>query len=318
MNRIGALAALALLLSSCASPPAPPDGFTFAVFGDTPYSVNEEKLYHAMLRRLDGERFEFIVHVGDIKSGSTPCTDELFAERYADLNASANPIVYTPGDNEWTDCRRKAAGSMNSLERLARLRQVFFANEWSLGKRRIATQVQRQCLERSAAGCTCGPYPENRAWTHGGVRFVTLNIPGSDNNVGFDAASDAEARCRNEANRQWLEGAAAASESTNERALAVFIQADPWETRHPAVYAGFLAQLKDVAMRLRKPVLFVHGDSHVYRFDTPFGVPYLARLETYGSPQVGWVRVTVDATAPEVFRAEPVLEGIALPGSKLR
>jgi hypothetical protein len=270
------------------------------------------------LKRFDGERLEFIVHVGDFKSGSTPCTDELFAERLADMNGSANPIVYTPGDNEWTDCRRKNAGQMDPLERLARLRQMFFADEWSLGRRRIRTQVQSECLERNAGVCACGPYPENRAWMHGGIRFVTLNIPGSDNNVGFDAASDAEAKCRNEANRQWLERAAAASESGNERALAVFIQADPWETRHLAVYAGFLAQLKAAATRLRKPVLFVHGDSHVYRFDTPFGIPYLARLETYGSPQVGWVRVTVDANDPQVFRADPVLQGIALPGSALR
>ena len=67
--------------------------------------------------------------------------------------------------------------------------------------------------------------------------------------------------------------------------------------------------------RLGRPVLFVHGDTHTYRVDRPFRdekgdrVPNLTRLEVYGSPQVGWVRVTVDPNDSDLFRFEPSLPG---------
>ena len=40
-------------------------------------------------------------------------------------------------------------------------------------------------------------------------------------------------------------------------------------------------------------------------------VPNALRLETYGSPFVGWVRVTVDPDSPGVFIVEPRLVAIA-------
>ena len=303
----------ALLLGGCAVHPPAGGGFVFGVMGDTPYNDREEAHFVKMLERMGGEPLAFIVHVGDIKAGSnSPCTDELFAKRRAQLDRSRHAIVYTPGDNEWTDCRRKTNGGTDPLERLAALRRVFFADRWSLGVERIETRVQE---DRQAP---CGAYPENRAWMRARIRFVTLNIPGSDNNVGFDKASDDEAACRNGANRRWLARAVDDSADASTRALVVAIQANPWDTRKP-VYKDFLAQLQEAARRLSKPILFVHGDTHTYRVDTPFtdalGQPVfnLVRLETYGSPVVGWVKVTVDPDRPEVFTFEPKTEAFVPP-----
>jgi hypothetical protein len=147
------------------------------------------------------------------------------------------------------------------------------------------------------------------------VRFVTLNIPGSNNNVGFDAANDAEAACRNEANAKWLEQAVRASERSETRGLVIAIQADPWVSKK-RVYEPFLEQVRAAAKRLHKPVLLVHGDSHILTIDTPFKdslgnvVLNITRLETYGSPFVGWVKVTVDPDDPEVFSFEPKLGAV--------
>ena len=302
-------ALLVLLLSACASRPPSPEAFAFAVMGDTPYSDREEAQFENMLRRVDREPLAFIVHIGDFKSGAAPCTDAVFALRKSQFDASAHPIVYTPGDNDWTDCRWNRPQKRDPLERLAKLREVFFSTPRSLGRSPMATEVQD---ERDGH---CTAYPENRSWTRAGVRFVTLNIPGSDNNVGFDRASDEEARCRDEANRRWLERAVSESAAAGTRGLVVAIQANPWDTKKP-VYRDFLAQLQQAARRLRKPVLFVHGDTHTYRFDTPFkdssgeAIPNLQRLETYGSPAVGWVKVIVDPAGPELFRVEPKLQAI--------
>jgi hypothetical protein len=249
--------------------------------------------------------------VGDIKAvGNSPCSDALFEKRRAQFDRSRHPLIYTPGDNEWTDCRRKTNGAMDPLERLARLRQVFFADRWSLGAERIETRVQDDRL------APCGAYPENRAWTRSRILFVTLNIPGSDNNVGFDKASDDEAACRNAANARWLARAVEEGEGAGTRALVVAIQADPWDTRKP-VFKEFLGELGRAARRLGKPVLFVHGDTHIYRVDAPFSdaagpIVNLTRLETYGSPFVGWVKVTVN-DRPEVFTFEPRIEAFVPP-----
>jgi hypothetical protein len=314
MARLGA-AALLVLLAGCASAPQSPGAFSFGVMGDTPYSDAEERAFLRMMARVGAEPLAFVIHVGDFKAGgSAPCTDDLFERRRAQFDASAHPFIYTPGDNEWTDCRRPSNGAMDPIERLARLRQVFFASRESLGRTRIATDAQDECLAPPpAAECGCGAHPENRAWEYGGVVFVTLNIPGSNDNTGFDAANDREARCRGEANGRWLERAVQRAMAPAARALVVAIQADPWGNSRPAAYRAFLTQLEDAARRLAKPVLFIHGDSHTFRDDAPFAAANLRRLETYGSPFVGWVRVDVDPARPQLFRANPRLPRLVLP-----
>lgn len=311
-------AAVVALLAACAAQPPSPDAFSFAVLGDTPYSAAEETRYLEMLAAIDREALGFVIHVGDFKGGGH-CTDELYEKRRREFAASKHPFLYIPGDNDWTDCRRGHMGSMDPLERLARLRQVFFADRWSLGRTRIETSAQDSCIEPGPQGCRCPAYPENRFWSRAGVRFVTLNIQGSNNNVGFDAASDAEARCRDEANALWLEQAVRASERSQTRALVIAIQANPWSTRKPEVYRAFLRQVQDAGRRLKKPLLLLHGDSHTQRVDTPFTdslgntVLNITRMETYGSPFVGWVKVNVDPDHPDVFSFQAKLHAFVPP-----
>ncbi|HET7728548.1 MAG TPA: metallophosphoesterase [Usitatibacter sp.] len=312
------LCAVALLaLAACAGRAPHPDAFSFAVLGDVPYNAQEEQRYLEMLKAIDAEPLAFTLHVGDFKGGGA-CSDEIYARRKAQFDASAHPFIYTPGDNEWTACRRASMGSMDPLERLARLREVFFADRRSLGRQRIWMGAQDQCLDPGPAGCRCTAYPENRFWTRAGVRFVTLNVPGSDNNVGFDAASDAEARCRDEANRRWLEQAVRASERSETRALVIAFQTNPWET-NKNVYRGLLAQIEEASRRVRKPVLVIHGHTHTARVDTPFKdtlgnvVIGITRLEVFGSPFVGWTRVDVDPDDPQVFTFAPKLVAVVPP-----
>jgi len=311
-----AAASLAAILAGCALGPPAPGGFRFAVMGDTPYNAREERAFVAMIARLDREPIAFAIHVGDIKAGgNAPCADEVFLRRKADFERSAHPIVLTPGDNDWTDCRRASNGAMDPIERLARLREIFFAGAFALGREKLATRAQTQCIAPPIPGCGCAAHPENRSWVRSGVVFATVNVPGSNDNVGYDAANDAEARCRGEANREWLEEAARLAQQPDARGLVVALQADPWAAK-TSVYAPLLAHVAAIARRLGKPVLFVHGDTHAYRLDNPFrdaaGAPIdnLTRLETYGSPFVGWVEVTVDPADPALFRFQPHLEAL--------
>ncbi|HEY2628377.1 MAG TPA: hypothetical protein VGI57_04585 [Usitatibacter sp.] len=305
--------AILLLAAACATGPRSPEGFLFGVMGDAPYSKGEEKPFVEMIERMNGEPLAFVIHVGDIKAGSNSrCTEALFLQRKAWFDTSTHPLIYTPGDNEWTDCRRKSNGTDDPLERLVKLREVFFAGRSTLGTVELPTEAQAD------AGPGCNAYPENRIWSFGRVRFATVNVPGSKNNEGFDAASDAEALCRNAANRKWIDHAADLAERDNDRALVIATQADPW-LNDIAAYRDLIAHVTAVSQRLRRPVMFVHGDTHTYHYDTPFKdasgttVANALRLETYGSPLVGWVRVIVDPADPALFSVEPMLHAIVPP-----
>jgi hypothetical protein len=320
VKRLLAPVALALALAGCASKPPHPDSFSFAVMGDTPYHDGEAGDFDSMVAKMGAEPLAFAVHVGDFKAGGdSPCTDELFADRRARLDASRHALVFTPGDNDWTDCRRESNGRMDPLERLAKLRAMFFADGWSLGQARLPLARQETCAERSGVDCVCPALPENRLWTRAGVVFATVHVVGSNDNRGFDARNDEEQRCRAAANREWVERAIRLAESPDRRALVLFTHVNPWEKSRDRVYDGLLAQVAAGARRLGKPLLFVHGDTHTFRFDRPFRdslgnpVDNAMRLETFGSALVGWVRVTADPNDPKFFRVDQRLES-RLPG----
>jgi hypothetical protein len=309
---LGLAFVLLALASACAIAPPHPDAFSFAVMGDTPYSAIEEQRMLWMIDDLNRLDLAFVVHVGDIKAGSrSPCTDATYEKRKTQFNVSAHPFVYTPGDNDWTDCRRKSNGAFDPLERLQKLRELFFSDRASLGARKLILERSTACALRAGEECLCPGLPENAQWEMKGLVSATLNIPGSNNNFGFDAASDRDYRCRSAANRIWLEQLFALGRNDRIKGLAVFIQANPWEPSKNGAFDEFLQQISQSAEELGKPVLLVHGDTHTLRTDKPFrnkkneSIGNLTRLETYGSPTVGWVKVTVDQNDPALFRIEP-------------
>ena len=308
------LAGLLVLVAAagCATKPPHPEAFSFGVVGDTPYSDREAAEFDAMLAAMRTEPLAFVVHVGDFKAGgNAPCTDEVYARARARLDASPHPMILTPGDNDWTDCRRESNGRGDPLERLARLREVFFRDAWSLGRARIPLSRQEGCAEREGVACRCPGLPENALWTKNGVVFATVHVVGSNDNRGFDGANDAEQACRATANRAWLERAVRFAEAPDRRGLVILAQANPWVANRGGTYDWLLAQVAAGAARLAKPVLFAHGDTHTYLVDRPFrdgrgkAVENARRLETFGSPQVGWVRVMVDPNDAGLFRFEP-------------
>jgi hypothetical protein len=99
------------------------------VIGDIPYGDAQIAQLPGRIDQINADRqVQLVDHLGDIKSGSSLCTDEYFAMIRTQFDRFTDPLVYTPGDNEWTDCHRPNNGSYNPLERLAKVRQVFFPN----------------------------------------------------------------------------------------------------------------------------------------------------------------------------------------------
>ncbi|MBK7684643.1 MAG: metallophosphoesterase [Rhodocyclaceae bacterium] len=313
-----AATAIALILTaSCANEavlPADSSSFSFGLIGDQQYNAAQEKQFSALLTAINSEPLAFVVHVGDFKAGgNSPCTDELFAARFAEFDQSRHPFIYTPGDNDWVDCRHPSNGAMAPLDRLRKLRELFFAAPKSLGRSSLALNLQGDMF---AADPLLSRYRENAMWVHQGVVFATFNIQGSNDNLGFDAANDAEQRERTQANIRWLNEATARAKSDDIIGMAVFSQANPGFEESPthvakSAYVPFLNAFEAEAERLGKPILYVHGDSHQFRVDNPYKSPLdrreiknVTRVEGYGSPNVNWVRVTVGKQSGKPFSIE--------------
>lgn len=294
--------------------PAPADrgGFAFAVMGDTPYSPAGERLFPALAAELSAADVAFIVHVGDVKGSWSACSDSLLARRIHDLNTLDHPVVFVPGDNDWADCHRAEPGSAVPLERLAYLRSLAYAEPGrSLGARPM--QVESQ-----ASGGNDG-FPEHQRWSRDGVSFTTLHVVGSRNGLdaftGRSAADDDEVARRVEASVSWLRRTFAEASSGGARVVVIVFQANPWirpeDSSLPSGFEEILVALEEEAAGFPGPILLVHGDSHTFRVDRPFWseeqprLPNLVRLETFGSPDVGWVLVTVDPGARDPFGFHP-------------
>jgi hypothetical protein len=106
------------------------DAFRFVAFGDMPYCTpsrpeacaEEEARVARLMRDINAATPAFSVFVGDTKGGSEICSNERVLRAFSWISLARHPLIYTPGDNEWTDCWQTRAGRFDPLERLALLR----------------------------------------------------------------------------------------------------------------------------------------------------------------------------------------------------
>src|SRR5687767_2425476 len=92
-----------------ASATAQPAGvpFSIAVIGDVPYTEFQLKNFPQLTEQIDADPdIELVAHLGDIKNSASPCTVAYFRRIRAEFDRFDDPLVYTPGDNEWTDCSK--------------------------------------------------------------------------------------------------------------------------------------------------------------------------------------------------------------------
>ncbi len=306
--------ALALLVV-----PALAQGFAFVALGDLPYGSPRSTYppYRQLIASVNAHKPVFSIHVGDIKSGGTLCSDEEFAAQRAHFDQFDPALIYTPGDNEWTDCHRPSNGSYAPQERLGALRALFFPARRSLGARPITLQSQSDLMPEQAQ------FVENRRWLHAGVLFMTVHVVGSNNNMQAEVpgALDEYAR-RDAANVAWIQAGFEYARRTGARAIVVAMQANPLLGRNlfepfPSS-SGFRSSIGQTLVPLAAaadlPVLLIHGDSHRHRMDRPFranGQPLqnLYRLEVPGGSDVRACLVSVDLTQNPPFAVRLIEPG---------
>jgi hypothetical protein len=275
---------------------------TIAVIGDVPYGEEQEATFGDLVAAVNGDaKVRLAIHVGDTKNGSTPCTDErLIAVRDA-FERFEDPLVYTPGDNEWTDCHRPAAGSFNPLERLDAVRELYFADRGeTLGRRPMAVEAEPTLVE-------------NVRWIRSRVAFATLHLVGSNNglapwtgNTAPTPEQAAEVEARVAATLEWVDETFDAAESLDLRGVVLAMQADTF----PTPGSGQQAIVDRIAVRTAEfdgPVLLLQGDSHVFRADHPLPLDNLTRIVVHGETlPFEYLRLTIDPRDADVFSWERV------------
>jgi hypothetical protein len=305
--------------------------FSFGLWGDMPYAkAGDGAKLPAVLKSINAAKIDFSIFVGDIKDGSSKCTDDVYTNAIQLFDSMSRPVVYIPGDNEWTDCHRLNNGGYDSQERLAHIRKVMFTKPFSFGPKGIALE--------SAVGSD-SLYVENKRFSKNKVMFVTLNIPGSNNNKILDEKDcknksartplqceqgNAEYTERDAANIAWMQSSFQKAKGKKSRGIVLAFQGDPGfdlpetedldESKAPIVsgYQAFLQAVVKETENFDGQVLLVHGDTHFFKVDKPLYsptkiLPNLTRLQTFGSPNLHWVKVTVDGKRQNVFDIEPVM-----------
>ena len=320
------------------------DAYAIGLWGDLPYSPLQATVgVPNLIADMNAHRLKFSVHDGDLKAGSgSPCDDTLYLQSIAYFNSLDAPAMFTPGDNDWTDCDRPANGGFNSLERLDRQRALLFATPFSFGKHRLHQEVQTDALCLGFGGGRV-PCVENRRWHVGRVTYATLNVQGSCNNLCDTAPDAAEWAARNAANIQWLRQTFAVAKQRHAVAVMLIAQANPgWDQSDPTraplrdakTLAGtdglpdgfkdYLVALREEVTAFRRPVAYVHGDSHYHRIDRPLlneagqRLENFTRVETFGdnaangNNDVNWLKVTVSPRSREVFSYQAMI----VPGNR--
>ncbi|MBW4519624.1 MAG: metallophosphoesterase [Scytolyngbya sp. HA4215-MV1] len=291
------------------------NALTLAIYGDSPYGTtptdNAQLVASpAFIDSINRDpKVGLVVHVGDIHSGKQFCTQSYDQAIFDLWQQFKDPLVYTPGDNEWTDCHkpgegggtynkvtqqidyvRDANGNLVSyaggdpIANLDLIRSIFFPKPGvTLGgrKKRVLSQAQFRLEHRYSPDAK---YVENVMWEQSRVLFVTVNIPGgsnNDNDIWYgapapqSAAQQQEVQERMDADLHWLDAAFAKAQAEEEvRAVVIVEQADMWDLdgKAPSHLLGYRPFVEKIATKTKafgKPVLLFNGDSHEYRSDNP-------------------------------------------------
>jgi len=285
---------------------------TMAVYGDAPYSnvaadythappwneTSEFDATPAFIQAVnDDHKVKLVLHVGDIHSGKQPCTFGYDKSIFDLWTQFRDPLIYTPGDNEWADCHKSGEGGNapypggpsgtyvdyangNPVANLGLVRQLFFANPGqALGGDH--KQVVSQAQAYDPAHPADAEYVENVMWEQAGVLFVSVNIPGGSNNdadawygAGVTAEQTQEQTQRTAADIRWLHAAFAQATADHVGGVVIMAQADMWDLdgkplTHIAGYEPIISEIAADTTAFGNPVLLFNGDSHTFRSDNP-------------------------------------------------
>lgn len=341
MRKLAPLMLLPAILLGCAgNNDAPPSPITLAVIGDSPYGTSptdntETNANPAFISAINADTdVSLVMHAGDIHSGKQYCTQAYNQTIFDQWKAFKNPLVYTPGDNEWADCHKagEGGGTYNAttgaidyvkdasgnlvdykggdpVENLKLVRSMFFATPGAtLGSGALTVNSQATKFDTNFPADK--DFVENVWFEKSKVMFVTVNMPGGSNNDNdiwygaptMSASQTQEVATRTAANLRWINAAFQQAKTNGDIAVVIMLQADMWDVdgktaSHISQYKQFIDAIATGTTSFGKPVLLINGDSHIYRSDNPLVQASACVTENTG--------VTTKACADDAYANQP-------------
>jgi hypothetical protein len=233
---VGALVGLAHAHAAHAAPAHARAGeYQFGVIGHSVRNGGDAQLRRALNERSDAAQ-AFVVVTG-IKGAAEPCSDKVYTERRDLLDDAASPVIAALAASDWSECRN-SAGRSAAIERLNRLRELYFSDASSLGTRKLAvTRLSSTPKFRS--------YAENAHWVVGKVLYATVNLPANNNHYRAEAGRNSEYEDRLVANRFWLNRLFALARRDKLDAVVLFSEGDVKAQDQPTGLKALLARASE-------------------------------------------------------------------------
>lgn len=279
------------------------EGFIVAVLGDMPYHLPADyKTFDSVIFNINHRQPEFSVFVGDIKSSEMPCSNNYYYTIRDYFGHFDQPLIYTPGDNEWTDCNNDSNHYIPD-ERLSYLRQVFFNRDSSFGQHKMA-------LKSMAEEARYSIYRENSYWMKSDILFMTLHVVGSNNNLRINTNDSSEFALRTAANLFWLETCFALAAEKKCKGIVVFSHADMFTPdKGQEGFEPIILKLRQLCEKSNQQILWVNGDSHSFKIDKPLKslksgktLYNFTRLTIYGDRDMQPVYIQINPySSDEIF-----------------
>ncbi len=300
--------------------------YSFLVIGDQPYGSTQLSQFPGWISKMNATNPVMTFHVGDIKLSERRCDSAYMTKILGLFNKFKTALIYTPGDNDWTDCSQAVSGGYNPLERLTKLRSVMYPVPGrSLGMVPIPVSSQ------SSSG-----FPENVRLIRDGVVFVVVHTVGENDDLlpwagrtNATPAQKAEESKRMGSAIHTIQAAFQQAKDTGSRAVTIFLHVDMFDPTHTPVpakltaYKPLVQTLIDETNKFKGEVYLFNGDSHEFNNDYPLksGSKWLSiygvkgystkfqRITVDGDLNIhSFLKVTANATT-----TGPVLSWVALP-----
>ena len=318
-----------IALSSCNNSEKP-ISTKFIALGDMPYDEKNYPLYEALIKDINSSKPSLIIHTGDATHPGD-CTNETIDHGYNYMNSFDAPVLFTLGDNDWSDCPKS---EFNSIERLNYYRKTHFHSNSTLGARPL------KVFNQSKSG-----YPENIRLLKDNIGFVTVHVIRTINNIiPVEPDLREEFVSRNEANLTWLEQSF--TEFNNTDGIVVALHANMFESQRLPLrmlvhkiyknkklllssqtyktlfrtlfggpdykfklpYRDIGRSIQKLSSEFKKPVLLLHGDTHFHRITKPLkNFPYLHVIETFGSPNIKAIEIAVRPKSKIPFKVKQII-----------
>ncbi|HEX8955571.1 MAG TPA: hypothetical protein VF798_04825 [Burkholderiaceae bacterium] len=282
----------ALTVSAWAQPSI---DFAFGVIAQPARTNADAMPLEQALAESDADNLAFVA-VDGFKRADEPCGDALYNQRFALLSGAKNGVILVPAGSDWSDCRNPSSGRVDGLERLERLRELFYPDEFSLGASKIP-------LIRQSITPKFRLYAENTRWDVGSVLFTSLNLPANNNRYRTDAGRNSEFEDRAVATRDWLRRSFANAKFKNMAGIVLICDGDPLSKPAKGIqhdgFAEVRQQLTQLAAKFPGKVLLIHN--HVEsKGPSAQGIVWrgnLGELELKG----GWIKVSVKPNDAALF-----------------